>query len=154
MTAVISKPMGMHSAEVASVRLAMRPLLSPACCQAPFIHNMKTANENHLWCSLAPGKHIHGMMRKPTAGVRRQPRRKPSRLRNRTTVLIRWNWTEASCIRQRWVNCRNHCGKFNASMQQVYAGAAASHPVRLWAEQACHHEVQKERYGPRGHLRR
>lgn len=32
-----------------------------------------------------------------TCCARRQPRRKPSRLRNKIVVLIRWNCTDASC---------------------------------------------------------
>lgn len=35
-----------------------------------------------------------------TCCARRQPRRKPSRLRNRIVVFMRWNCTDASCTQR------------------------------------------------------
>ena len=80
-----------------------------------------------------------------TTGVRRHPRRKPSRLKNKITVLIRWNCTAASC---NGAPSRSLIISLAAQHLTTKAGTSecttrsAAHPVGLWGEEARDDQIQ------------
>ena len=81
---------------------------------------------------------IAGMCKKALRGCtsceRRQPRRNPSRLRNRMVVLTKWNWIEASC---RGHNISWHEGTLDEKcVMQNKVYAQAQHPIRLNGQEA------------------